>query len=207
MGFLSRGDREIRVLRNVEAPTMPRLECLRETGLILRCDRKVGNPFQTKQGIRPSCRDQEGRRGSEEVVPENLGVPLEVDRDVGEFCGSNQRCQVPFLPPISIVGLLLRRCSGKGIHLAMTGNHVVFLELRRDSRVSTGNSGCLLCWPRQVKSSIRVAKESWGLLSSECRAKSPHLGLCPEANVPIQGRQGSQGSIPDATGETGIHLE
>ena len=34
-------------------------------------DRKVGNPFQTKQGSRPSCRDQEGRRGSEEVVLEN----------------------------------------------------------------------------------------------------------------------------------------
>ena len=31
-----------------------RLQCLRETGLILRCDRKVGNPFQTKQGSRPS---------------------------------------------------------------------------------------------------------------------------------------------------------
>ena len=27
---------------------------------------------------------------------------------------------------------------------------MVFLELRRDSRVTTGNSGCLLCWPRQV---------------------------------------------------------
>ena len=38
---------------------------------------------------------------------------------------------------------------------------MVFLELRRDSRVTTGNSGCLLCWPRQVQSSIRVAKESW----------------------------------------------
>ena len=38
-----------------------------------------------------------------------------------------------------------------------------FLELRRDSRVTTGNSGCLLCWPRQVQSSTRVAKESWGL--------------------------------------------
>ena len=62
-------------------PTRPRLECLRETGLILRCDRKVGNPFQTKQGSRPSCRDQEGRRSSEEVVPENLGVPLQGDRD------------------------------------------------------------------------------------------------------------------------------
>ena len=26
------------------------------------------------------------------------------------------------------------------------GSHVVFLELPRDSRVTTGNSGCLLCW-------------------------------------------------------------
>ena len=60
IGFLSRGDREIGVLRNVEAHTRPRLECRREPGLILRCDRKVGNPFQTKQGSRPSCRDQEG---------------------------------------------------------------------------------------------------------------------------------------------------
>ena len=24
-------------------------------------------------------------------------------------------------------------------------------------------------------------KESWGLLSSDCRANRPHLGLCPEA--------------------------
>src|SRR5574340_184595 len=53
IGFLPRGDREIGVLRNVEAPTRPRLECRREPGLILRCDRKVGNPFQTKQGSRP----------------------------------------------------------------------------------------------------------------------------------------------------------
>ena len=90
IGFLSRGDREIGVLRNVEAPTRPRLECRREPGLILRCDRKVGNPFQTKQGSRPSCPDQEGRRGSEEVLPENFGVPLEGDRDVGALCGSHQ---------------------------------------------------------------------------------------------------------------------
>ena len=46
-----------------------RLEFPRETGLILRCTRKVGNPFQTTQGNRLSCRDQEGRRGSDEVVP------------------------------------------------------------------------------------------------------------------------------------------
>src|SRR5574337_1925343 len=80
-------------------------------------------------------------------------------------------------------------------------------ELRRDSRVTTGNSGFLLCWPRQVQSSIRVAKESWGLLSSDWRANRPHLGLCPEANIPLQGPRGSRGCLPDAPGETGIHLE
>ena len=33
----------------------------RETGLILRCAGKAGNPFQTTQGNRLSCRDQEGQ--------------------------------------------------------------------------------------------------------------------------------------------------
>ena len=122
------------MLRNVEAPTRSRLEYRREPGLILRCDRKVGNPFQTKQGSRPSCRDQEGRRGSEEVVPENLGVPLHGDRDAGELCGAHQGWHVPFRHPIPNMGLLLRRCSGKGLHLAMTG------EPRGFPRVSAGFS-------------------------------------------------------------------
>src|SRR5574342_175176 len=59
-------------------------------GFLSRGDREVGDPFQTKQGSRPSCPDQEGRRGSEEVLPENFGVPLEGDRDVGALCGSHQ---------------------------------------------------------------------------------------------------------------------
>ena len=134
IGFLPGGDREIGVLHIVEAPTRPRLECRRETGLILRCDRKVGNPFQTKQGSRPSCRDQEGRRGSEEVVPENLGFPIQGDRDARELGAAHQGCQVPFRPPIPNVGLLLRRCSGKGLHLAMMGEPGGF------SRVGTGFS-------------------------------------------------------------------
>ena len=84
---------------------------------------------------------------------------------------------------------------------------MVFLELRGDSRVTMGNSGCLLCWPREAQSSIRVSKESWGLLSSDCRANRPHVGLCPEDNVPLQGRPGSRGCIPDAPGETAFQLE
>src|SRR5574341_1063743 len=87
IGFLSRGDREIGVLRNVEPPTRPRLECRRETGLILRCDRKVEIGRHTSELQSPTFPDQEGRRGSEEVLPENFGVPLEGDRDVGALCG------------------------------------------------------------------------------------------------------------------------
>src|SRR5574338_193169 len=75
IGFLSRGDREIGVLRNVEPPTRPRLECLRETSLILRCDRKVGNPFQTKQGSRPSRPDQEGGGGAGKPQGSSRGRP------------------------------------------------------------------------------------------------------------------------------------
>ena len=44
------------------------LEFPRVDGLILRCAGKAGNPFQTMQGNRHSCRDQEGRWGSDEVV-------------------------------------------------------------------------------------------------------------------------------------------
>ena len=38
-----------------------------------------------------------------------------------------------------------------------------------------------------------TSKESWGFLLSDCRANRPHPGLCPEANVPLQGRLGSRG--------------
>ena len=44
---------------------------------------------------------------------------------------------------------------------------MVFLELRRDSRVTTGNSGCLLCWPRQVQSSLPSIFPSIRVFSSE----------------------------------------
>ena len=69
IGILSRADREIGVFRHVSPPTRLCLEYPRETGLILRCTGKGGNPFKTKQGNRPSCRDQEGRRGPDVVVP------------------------------------------------------------------------------------------------------------------------------------------
>ena len=56
---------------------------------------------------------------------------------------------------------------------------MVFLELRQDCRVKTGNSGCLLCWPRQVQSSIRkhlnaefqriARRDKKAFLSDQCK--------------------------------------
>src|SRR5574341_1370647 len=40
----------------------------------------------SSEPLLPSRPDQEGRKGSEEGVPENLSVPLEGDRDFGELC-------------------------------------------------------------------------------------------------------------------------
>ena len=76
IGFFSRADREIGVFQHVAPPTRLRLELPRETGLILTCAGKVGNPLQTEHGSRPSSRDQERRRGSDEVVPGTSVFPL-----------------------------------------------------------------------------------------------------------------------------------
>ena len=64
-------DREISVFRNLAQPSRIPLEFQCETRLLLRCNGKVVIPFQTKQGNRLSCRDQEGRKGSDYVVPGN----------------------------------------------------------------------------------------------------------------------------------------
>ena len=81
---------------------------------------------------------------------------------------------------------------------------MVFLELRRDTRVTTGISAFPLGWPWEAQSSPRVARESWGLRSSHCRAERPHLGVCPGPNIPLQGRQGSRGCIPGSPRESGL---
>ena len=95
-----------------------RLEFPGEAGLILRCAGKAGNPFQTTQGNRLSCRDQEGRRGSDEAVPGHLVVPSREPGVSGNFWGSQEGCKRPFCPSGRNRGLPLRRRRGQGPHLA-----------------------------------------------------------------------------------------
>ena len=150
---------------------MAHLEFPCADGLILRCAGKAGNPFQTTQGNRYSCRDQEGRRGSDEVVS---GPSVFTSREPGvsgNFWGSQERCQVLFRTSGRKLGLPLRRHSGQEAHLAKT------LEPRGFPRVAAGFSsydgdfrlplGLVLRSPIFPSSE----RESWGLRSSHCRAE------------------------------------
>ena len=69
-----------------------------------------------KQGSRASCGDQEGRRGSEEVVPENLGVPLQGDRDAGELCGGASM-NLRVFSPLQFFGKSLRRIRTNSLNV------------------------------------------------------------------------------------------
>ena len=85
--FLSRVDREFGIFQHV-APTMRLLfEFPHETGLIRRFAGNVGTPLQTKHGSRPSCRNQERRRGSDEVVPGTSMFPSSKTGISGNFWG------------------------------------------------------------------------------------------------------------------------
>ena len=148
-GFFSRGDCEIGVLRNVAPPTSPRLEFLRETRLNLRWDRKVGNPFQTKQGNGHSCGDLEGIRGSEEVMP---GTSVFLSRETGKsgnFVSRIKAVKLRFELQDDTWDFSCEAVAERASSCDDGGTTWFFVELRRDSRVTTGNSGCLLCWPRK----------------------------------------------------------
>ena len=111
-----------------------RLEFPREDGLILRCAGKAGNPFQTTQGNRLSCRVPEGRRVSEEAVPGHSVFPSQELGVSGNFWGSQVGCQGPFHPSGRNSGLPLRRRPRQGPHLAKRW------EPRDFSRVAAGFS-------------------------------------------------------------------
>ena len=72
------------------------LEFPHETGLILRCAAKVMKLFQTKQRNRPSCGDQEGRSGSDEVLLGTSVFPSSETGMSGNFWGRIKRSKYRF---------------------------------------------------------------------------------------------------------------
>ena len=203
IGVLSRAYRKNGVLHHVATPTRLRLEYLVRPASSCIAPGRSRTHCRQSRGIDPLVAIGRGygaqMKWSREPQCSSRMIPV-CRRTFGVALG----CQVPFPTSRRNVGLLLRRCSGQGPHLAMTR------EPRGFSRVAAGFSSydgdfrLPLVLAQEVQSSIRLARESWGLHSSHCRAKRPHLGLCPGRNVPLQGRQGSRGCIPGSPGESGL---
>ena len=170
------------------------LQFLCETGLLLWWDGKVGIPFRQTRGIDPH-------------VEIRMGEGAQIKRCVQTRCSSLVRlvCRGTFWIASrgSSTALNFKRERGtsletlqwEGPSFCNDGEPRGFLQLRWYSRITTANSGCLSCWPQGNCVSIRVARESWGLLSSHCRANRAHPGLCPETTC----------SSPVATGMSGLH--
>ena len=121
------------VFPHVAPPTRLHLQFPRETGLILRCAGKIGNTFQTKQENRHSCCNQEGRRGSNDVVWGTWVFPSSEACMLGNFGGAIMGAKYCFALQWER-GQLLRRCGGQGAHAAKT------MEPRGFSRVVAGFS-------------------------------------------------------------------
>ena len=89
------------------------------------------------------------------------------------------------------MGFLLRLCSGKGPHLAMTGEPCGFSQVAVGFSSYDRELGEPLMFPQRSPISIRVAMGSWGLLSSHYKANTPYEDLCPETPCSFQWRQES----------------
>ena len=106
------------------------------------------------------------------------------DGYVGELLELPQGCQGPFRSSRGKVGFLLRCRSGKGPHLALSGESPGF------SRVAAGKLGSLsssyldlrdtLVGPQESPVAMRVARGLLGFLCSHCWDRGLHLELRPE---------------------------
>ena len=92
-------------------------------------------------------------------------------------------------------GISLRCCSGKEPDLAMMGEPRGFPRVAAGFSSYDGELREPLMLAQGSPVSIRVARGSWELLSSHCRANRPQLGLFPETPY----------SPPVATGISGLH--
>ena len=127
------------------------------------------------------CRVGTGESGlvlSEEGNPAGLSSCSGGLRPLFELC----------VEPAGLCG----RCTGVAVPLRVVPSPTGLPSKRGPgSRVTKGNSGFLLCWPREVQSSIRVVRESGGLLSSS-------LLVVSEPCVPMGGFQLGQLCQPQA---------
>ena len=138
--------------------------------MLLRCEGKVGIPFESNRGISPNLKMSWRTRGPSGDVVRNSGFLSSGDGGLGESLELHKGCQASFRVSRGNFGLLSWGCRGIGAHLQLKS------ETQGSSPVATGISGFLLSFNRGDRPhlgfrhgtpfSSRVAKGVSGFLSS-----------------------------------------
>ena len=116
-----------------------------------------------------------------------LGFPLKQRRAcLGNSCELLQVCQRPLRGSRGKVGFLLRRCSGKGPHLALRGDSPGFSRVAAGNvgflSSYTGTSGTRLCFLRKVQYPVSC-EGPLGIPFQSNRGQGPLLELIREPQV------------------------
>ena len=122
----------------------------------------------------------------------------------GTFGGRMKAGRILFALQGGIGDFPLDAVSGKGLIFGRGGNHVVFLELRRDSRVTRGSQPSSWVGPGKPNLPLELRGKAGRCARFTAGPKRPHLGVCPGHTIPLQGKQGSRGCIPGSPGESDL---
>ena len=76
--------------------------------------------------------------------------------------------------------------AGKGVILRRLGNHVVFLELRRILELRRGSQASSWVGPAKPNLPLELRGKAGGCARDTAGPKTPHLGVCPGPNIPLQ---------------------
>ena len=142
-----------------------------EAGYILRYAGKAGEPSRQRRGIDSPVAIRRGEGAQMKWGQNPRCYPRGNPACRGTFGGRMKAVRDRFTLQGGTGDFPSYAVAGEGVILRRRGNHVFFLDLRWDSRVTTGITGFLMCRPWVAQSSILVASESLGLRSSHCRAK------------------------------------
>ena len=160
--------------------------------------------FQRKQGNRLTCRDQEGRRSSDVVVPGPLCSPRVRPACRGTFgVSSSLPSTVSYFKSehgTSLETLFRARASSCNVG----GTTWFFSSCGGILELQWGIQASSCVGPGKPNLPFELQGKAEGCSRVTAGPKRPHLGVCPGPNIPLQGRQGSRGCIPGSPGESGL---
>ena len=175
-----------------------------EAGYILRYAGKAGEPSRQRRGIDSPVAIRRGEGAQMKWGQNPRCYPRGNPACRGTFGGRMKAVRDRFALQGGTGDFPSYAVAGKGVILRRRGTHVVFLELRRILELRRGSQASSWVGPAKPNLPLELRGKAGGCTRVTAGPKTPHLGVCPGPNIPLQGRQGSRGCIPGYPGESGL---